>query len=65
MELGQPSWFNSYRGKKEKAKKVYCYQRGKSGVAGGVGDASAGEARGKQEAPQERQAQTQPGEAAG
>ena len=65
MELGQPSWFNSYRGKKEKAKEVFRHQRGESGVTGGVGDASGGEARGKQEARQERQAQTQPGEAAG
>jgi hypothetical protein len=50
---------------KEKAKEVQRDQRGEGGVAGRVRDATAGEARGKQEARKKRQAQTQPGEAAG
>ena len=50
---------------KEEAKDVQRDQRGEGGVAGCARDATAGEARGEQEARQERQAQTQPGEAAG
>ena len=55
-------WFGA---EKEEAEEVPCYQRGKGGVARGAGDASAGEARREQEARPERQAQTQPGKAAG
>jgi len=62
---GRPSWFNSDDAKKEEAQKVQRHERGKGGVTGRAGDAAAGEARGEQEARQKRQAQTQPGEAAG
>jgi len=41
---------------KEEAKEVQRYQRGEGGVTGSVGDASAGEARGEQEAYQKGQA---------
>ena len=61
----RPSWLNSYRAEKEKAQEVQRYQRGEGGVAGRAGDAQAGEARGEQEARQERQAQTQSGKVTG
>ena len=61
----RPSWLNSYRAKKEKAQEVQRNQRGEGGIAGRAGDTQAGEARGEQEARQKRQAQAQPGQAAG
>ena len=54
-----------YGAKKEEAQEVQRDQRGESGIAGRAGDSAAGEARGEQEARKKRQAQTQPGEAAG
>jgi hypothetical protein len=50
---------------KEEAQEVQRYQRDQSRVAGRLGDAAAGEARGEQETRQKGQAQTQSGEAAG
>jgi hypothetical protein len=61
----RPLWLNSYRGKKEEAQEVQRYERGEGGGAGRAGYAQAGEARGEQEARKKRQAQTQPGQAAG
>lgn len=61
----QPLWLNSYCAEKEEAQKIQRDQRGEGGVAGRAGDTQAGDARGKQEAIQERQAQTQPGQAIG
>jgi hypothetical protein len=58
-------WLNSYCAEKEKAEEVYRYQRGEGRVASCAGDASAGEARGEQEARKKRQAQTEPEQAAG
>ena len=57
-----PSWLNSIRAEEEKeAKEVSRDQRGEGRVAGGAGDASAGQTCGEQEALQEKQAQSQPG----
>jgi hypothetical protein len=60
----QQSWLNSYCAEK-KAEEVYRYQRSEGRVASCAGDASAGEARGEQEARKKRQAQTEPEQAAG
>ena len=40
----RPLWLNSYRGEKKEAQEVHRYQRGKSGIQGRAGDASAGQA---------------------
>jgi hypothetical protein len=58
-------WLNSYHAEKEETQEVQRDERGKSSVEGRIGDASAGKARGEQEALQERQAQTQSGQTAG
>lgn len=47
---GRASWLNTIRAEKEEAQKVHRDERGKGCVAGRTRDATAGEARGEQEA---------------
>jgi len=61
----RPLWLNSNCAEKEEAQEVQRDKRREGGVAGRAGDAQAGAARREQETIQERQAQTQPGQASG